>query len=97
MTTEQKGMIRLNGIITIPLAEQERFKPLLDQHIALTRGEPGCIKFDVTNDEAAPDAFRVSELFTNAAAFDHHQTRTKASEWGLQSGHLKRDFHKEEL
>ena len=94
---QKTGQIRLTGTITMPLSEQERCRPLLDQHVVLTRAEPGCLKFDVVQDPENPEAFNVSELFADADAFDHHQTRTGASEWGLQSKHLKRDFVKEAL
>ncbi len=88
--------IKLTGTIIIPMDQQPRFLPLLDDHIAASRAEPGNLKFDITKDSGNPEVFHLDEAFTDAAAFEHHQTRTKSSPWGLQSQGLARDFHKTE-
>ncbi|MHA3913637.1 putative quinol monooxygenase [Halovulum sp. GXIMD14793] len=93
----ETGQVRLTGTIIIPMEEQAQMQPLLDAHIRLTRQEPGCLLFEVTQDDADPAVFHVSELFEDQAAFDFHQTRGGASPWGQQSGHLVRDFKRELL
>ena len=92
--TGQPGNVRLTGTITIPLDRQAVLVPLLDNHIALTRGEPGCIYFDVTQDPDTPEVFHVSELFTDETAFAAHQANGAARPWGPASADLVRDFHK---
>lgn len=42
--------------------------------------EPGCLRFDVCIDNAAPENLMLYEVYTDAAAFDAH----------LQSGHFRR-------
>lgn len=84
--------VRLTGTITIPVAEQAVMRPLLDAHIALSRAEPGCLRFDISQDPDDAAVFRLDELFEDEDAFAHHQTRTKASEWGRRSAHLVRAF-----
>ena len=64
---------------------------LLPDHIRLTRAEPGCEMFDVTP-SATPLIWDVAERFTTQADFDAHQTRTRASAWGQQTGHIARNF-----
>ena len=59
-------------------------------HIRLTRAEPGCLTFDVT--ETAPGVFTVCETFIDRAAFDAHEARTRASQWWQATGHMTRDF-----
>lgn len=93
----KSGNVRLTGTITIPLEEQDRFRPMFIEHAKLTRQEPGCLVFEVAQDILDPVFFRVSELFEDEAAFVFHQERTSAAVWGQQSGHLKRDFKKELL
>lgn len=71
-------------------AEAPQVRAALPDHIRLSRAEPGCLRFDVT--EGADGVFHVSEAFRDADAFDAHQTRTRASDWWRITGHLKRDF-----
>ncbi len=90
------GEVTLTGFIEIPAGERAALLPLLDEHIRLTRAEPGCLAFDVT--ETAPNSgrFAVAERFRDNAAFDAHQARASASPWGAASRHLSRDFHRSE-
>lgn len=62
----------------------------LPDHIALSRAEPGCLSFSVT--QTAPLIWQVDETFTNRAAFDAHQTRTRASAWFHATAHIPRAF-----
>lgn len=95
--TGQPGNVRLTGTITIPLARQAALVPLLDEHIALTRAEPGCITFEVTQDPDTPEVFHVSELFTDEPAFAAHQANGAARPWGPASADLSRNFQRETL
>ena len=61
------------------------------EHIRLTRAEPGCLHFDVAQ-TANPLIWDVNETFIDQAAFDAHQTRTKASDWARLTAHIPRDF-----
>ena len=89
-------MIRLAGHIDVPAARLESIRAALAEHIALTRAEPGCIAFDVTEAQDVPGRFMVTELFTNQAAFDAHQTRAGASDWARISAGIPRSYHIEE-
>jgi quinol monooxygenase YgiN len=85
------GAVRLTGTIRCAPDEAERLRAAIPEHVALTRAEPGCVAFDI---RATPDpcAFEVSERFRDAAAFEAHQARTRASAWWLITGHMPRDF-----
>lgn len=63
----------------------------LHRHIELTNAEAGCLQFDVepTND---PFVWEVSERFVDQEAFDAHQARVLASEWGRATSHITRDY-----
>ena len=84
------GVIRLTGTLTCALEEAETVRAALPEHIRLSRAEPGCIAFDVS--ETAPGVFTVAERFADRAAFDAHQTRTRASAWWQATGHMPRSF-----
>jgi quinol monooxygenase YgiN len=84
------GVIRLSGTVTCAPHEIDIARAALPEHIRLSRAEPGCLSFEVT--ETAPGVFTVTESFSNRAAFDAHQTRTRDSNWWRQTGHMPREF-----
>ena len=84
--------VHLSGrLICKDEAEAALVCALLPDHIRLTRAEAGCEMFDVTP-SADPLVWDVAERFSTQADFDAHQTRTRASAWGQQTGHISRDF-----
>jgi quinol monooxygenase YgiN len=84
------GVIRLSGTMTCPPDEAEAVRAALPEHVRLTRSEPGCQAFRVT--ETAPGVFSVSERFADRAAYEAHQDRTRASDWWRVTSHLSRKF-----
>ncbi|RYH03413.1 antibiotic biosynthesis monooxygenase [Salipiger sp. IMCC34102] len=84
------GVIHLTGALTCPPERLEAVRAALPGHIALTRAEPGCLSFEVT--ETTPGIFTVHERFADRAAFDTHQARTTASDWGRITEGLPRDY-----
>ncbi|MGY9049511.1 MAG: putative quinol monooxygenase [Rhodobacterales bacterium] len=83
-------MIHLTGTLRCAPDQQQNVRDALPDHIALTRAEPGCLEFEVV--ETAPGLFAVSELFSDQAAFDAHQTRTRASAWFAVSEGMVREY-----
>jgi len=63
----------------------------LPEHVRLTRAEPGCLFFAVTESDD-PRLWRVEERFRDAAAFQAHQTRTRASLWARETADIARDY-----
>ena len=87
--------VYLDGLLIAHSAAEHALVDLyLDDHIALTRAEPGCLKFEVTEDPDDRNKFHVSEIFESEEAFDAHQERAKSSEWGKISEPLERRFKK---
>jgi quinol monooxygenase YgiN len=83
--------VSLTGSLICADDEQARIvRSHLPEHIRLTRAEPGCEMFEVT--PASDWVWNVAERFTDRAAFDAHQARTKASAWGQATLGIKRDF-----
>jgi len=86
------GMTTLTGTLTCTTdAEAELVRAHLPEHIRLSRAEPGCIKFNVSQGDT-PLVWHLDEAFVDAAAFDAHQTRTKATIWAEKTANLGRDF-----
>ncbi|MCZ0963279.1 GNAT family N-acetyltransferase [Paracoccus benzoatiresistens] len=69
---------------------------LLPDHIRLSREEPGCLHFDLWQDED-PLVWYLSELFVDADAFAAHGQRTAASPWGSEGAAIGRDFQRHDV
>lgn len=90
-------MVRLRGqLICISEAEVQALRQHLPEHIRLTRAEPGCLLFDVSETDD-PMVWEVMEAFRTRAEFDAHQARTRDSAWFAATRHILRDFKMEEL
>lgn len=89
--------IRLTGHIDVPAGRLASIKAALVQHIAQTRAEPGCLTFSIEPSGQVEGRFLVSELFRNQAAFDAHQARVRASDWGRISAGIPRNFKIEQV
>ncbi|ALO67075.1 antibiotic biosynthesis monooxygenase [Arthrobacter alpinus] len=63
----------------------------LPRHLELTRAEPGCLSFEVTQ-TPDPMVWDVSERFEDARSFALHQVRASASEWGHATAGIKRNY-----
>ncbi|MGC9419484.1 MAG: putative quinol monooxygenase [Rhodovulum sp.] len=72
----------LSGYFLAPPAHLEAIRGALPEHIQLTRAEPGCLCFDVTEDTEQPGRFNVYEEFADAEALRAHRRRCDASAWG---------------
>lgn len=89
-------MIALEGRLrSAGAAEAAAIRAHLPAHVALSRAEPGCLRFDLT--EAAPGVWQVEELFRDACAFAAHQRRTRASPWGRATAGIARDFTRRDV
>ena len=85
-------MITLSGrLICATEEEAARVRTHLPEHLRLTRAEPGCLRFTVepTDD---PMVWQVEEAFTDAAAFGHHQARSRESRWAAATAGIRRVF-----
>ena len=81
-------MITLQGMMDVPPDRWQAVLDALPDHVALTLAEPGCQRFEVTPDPQQPHRLQVREGFSDRAAYQAHQKRSRASRWGK----LTRDF-----
>ena len=84
--------IILKGFIVVPEADLCSVQEELKNHIKLTLEEPGCIVFEVTQNESNPFRFEVYEEFKDNASFDIHLARVKASHWGKVALNVERHY-----
>ncbi len=82
----------LQGHILVPDNDLEAVTQALVVHKELTLSEPGCIVFRVSQSSLQPNRFEVYEEFTSREAFEAHQQRVKASEWGHISKNVTRHY-----
>ena len=92
MSDNDATQVHLDGhlICSTPdeLATVETYLP---DHIRLTRAEPGCLTFEVTQTED-PMVWRVAECFADRVAFEVHQRRVKDSDWGRATAGIRRAY-----
>ena len=69
----------------------ETVQALLPEHIRLTLLEPDCQWFRVEQ-SGDPMIWLVDEGFSDQAAFDAHQARTKTSIWAQRTADIAREF-----
>ena len=85
-------MIHLSGTLTCPTPDDLIIvETYLPDHIRLSRAEPGCLSFNVSQ-TADPLVWQLDETYVDQAAFEAHQTRNKTSIWWQMSQGLVRDF-----
>lgn len=90
-------MMRLRGqLVCLSEADLEAVRRHLPEHLAMTRAEPGCLTFDVSETDD-PMVFEVMEAFRDRASFDAHQARTRESAWFAATRGCLRDFRVEEI
>lgn len=84
--------VRLTGrLICATPDEAGIVRALLPEHIRLTRAEPGCLSFEAVQTGDAL-IWHVPEHFTDRAAFDAHQARTRASDWARETAAIRREY-----
>ncbi len=84
--------IVLSGHILVSESELNEVRQALILHTELTRKEPGCLVFRVDEDPHVSGRFDVYEEFVDQQAFQKHQQRVKASEWGSASRNVQRFY-----
>lgn len=84
--------VTLSGYIEVPEEDLLNVLAALPTHIALTQQEAGCLVFKVARESDNSVRFNVYEEFIDKQAFDAHQARVKASEWGKVTTKVKRFY-----
>jgi quinol monooxygenase YgiN len=67
------GEVTLVARYQVSAGRGDEVAALLGQHVAATRGEPGCLEFTALRSAADPDAFVLYERYASRAALDAHR------------------------
>jgi len=61
---------------------RERFLEVIeDDSICSVRDEPGCVRFDVLQDQSDPDRYYFYEVYDDADAFEAHTKTPHLARW----------------
>lgn len=85
------GVILYGNLLCANEDEASAVRKALDEHIRLTREEPGCILFEVI-ETSDPLVWDVTEEFTDPNAFEAHQARSKTSLWATKTKGIRRQY-----
>ena len=86
------SQVRLRGQLICKNADEAALvRHHLPLHVRLTGDEPGCVSFEVRPTED-PLVWLVEEEFVDVIAFEAHQARIAASEWGLMTTGIERRY-----
>jgi quinol monooxygenase YgiN len=88
------GKILLTGTMRCNADEVDAVLSLMAKHERLSLAEPGCLTFELWQDELDPCCFHVSEVFRSERDFEAHKDRSHSSDWGRVTRHMPRDFTK---
>ena len=92
-----RPLVSLQGrLVCADAAQMMLALGLLPGHATATRAEPGNLRFDLSQSDD-PLVWSLDEIFTGDDAFAAHQARTAASDWGRQSGQIRREFQREHI
>jgi quinol monooxygenase YgiN len=86
------GRVRVTGYLRCAPDEIDMVREALAEHIRLTRAEPGCLSFEITQDADDPCRWNLDETFIDMPAFEAHRARARESAWGPKTAHLDRDI-----
>ncbi len=84
--------ITVSGYIDVPEERRPIVGPAFEEHMRLSRLEPGCEMFELHEDSNVPGRFHVSERYRDAEALEAHKARTAASDWAQVSAGLTRNL-----
>lgn len=82
----------LKGFIVVHDKDLEAVETELPNHIENTLQEPGCLIFEVNQEQSNKNRFNVYEEFQDKVAFEAHQTRVKNSRWGQITINVERHY-----
>jgi len=86
------GAVILSGYVLTTKPDLPKILAALPEHIRLTRAEPGCIVFSVTQDDDNPLRFDVYEEFESKEDFAKHQARIVGTNWSEASKSLEKFY-----
>lgn len=93
----EKPLVQVTGqLICADMSQMLTAMELLPDHVAQSRAEPGCLRFDLSQDDD-PLIWNLNEIFADKQAYAAHQYRTGDSKWGAASDAFRREYHRNDV
>ncbi|MEP6342626.1 MAG: hypothetical protein ABJ275_04865 [Maricaulaceae bacterium] len=87
----------LTGYLDIPkhirYTSDGHFRELLREHIDVSRAEPGCVFFKISNGFVKRRRLHIVEIFETPDSYHVHQARTHLSEWYRTTRLIERHYN----
>lgn len=74
-------MLLIVGEVRLPVGRVQAAKPAMEQVIAASREEAGCLDYAYAEDVLDPGLIRVKETWLSKAAFDEHSASSHMARW----------------
>jgi quinol monooxygenase YgiN len=81
-------MLLVIGTIRVAPEDVARVRPVMDELVAATRAEDGCIEYSCAEDLLDPGLLHVKEIWRDKAALDAHFTAPHIAKAGAAMGSL---------
>jgi quinol monooxygenase YgiN len=82
--------VAVTGHVAMTRDEFADLESAFAEHVALSRPEPGCERFEFGFRDGPPSGIHVDELYRDRCAFEAHKEGTSGSESGRVGAHLAR-------
>ena len=74
-------MLLIVGTVRLPAANLAAARPVMQQMVDASRGEPGCIEYSYAEDLFDPGLIHVKELWRSQEALDCHFASDHLARW----------------
>lgn len=74
-------MISVTVILEVDPARVEEFLPIVKAQAEASRGEPGCLRFEVSQQLDKPNIFALSEMYEDRDAVEAHYGSEHFARW----------------
>lgn len=81
-------MILVIGSVRVPADTIPPILPLIEEVVAATRAEDGCVLYAYSRDVIEPDLFRITEQWRDRAALEAHFATPHMAAWAQQRAAL---------
>lgn len=82
----------MGGYVIAPEDDLPNILSEMPKHIALSRAEPGCVRFDLWQDDIDPMKLHMIEIFKDLNAAEFHRDRMKHTNWKKAAANIERDY-----
>lgn len=79
-------MLIMNVYVTVKPEQLDAFKSAIITNAAASRQEPGCLRFDILEEQDDPHTFVLVEIYQDESALEAHRQTDHFRQWRAVSG-----------